>query len=110
LAGFRIPVYILPNAFDHASEFGRDSHLSLFPPNKAREQLPVVTLMLPIVTKAIEQRCRSASEKCGSLYHLYQPKHGISFKEAKEVVNARNMDVIEDEQGSFAKMRINVIV
>jgi hypothetical protein len=57
-------------------------------------------LKRPAIPEGIEGRCSGAPEKSRSLDDSDQPEHFIRTEKAEEIVNASNVDVIENQKGS----------
>ena len=65
---------------------------------------------MPAVPYRIEGRSVSPGEKCRGLYDLVQTEHLITAQEVEQVINAADMNIIQDEQRPGFKMWVQAVV
>src|SRR5487761_291008 len=81
-----------------------------FSPHGATQDLAIVSLQPPFISERIECWSRRSAEKGRHPGDLNELKHLIILEKNEEVMNAADMDIIDDEQCVFFKMWINIVI
>lgn len=65
---------------------------------------------MPTVPCGIKRWSLCSDEERGRTNDLLEPKHGVRAQKLEEVVNAPNLDVVQNQQRSCVEMRIEKVV
>src|SRR2546426_667143 len=77
----------------------RDRFPQSLEPDIAHQKPPVVTLPLPSVAEWIKDRRRGSLEESSPIHDLQQLKHLVRLQKAVELMDAWEVDIVENEQG-----------
>src|SRR5213593_1654497 len=76
----------------------RDRFPQSLEPDIAHQKPPVVALPLPSVAEGIKDRRRGSLEESSPIHDLQQLKHLIGCEKTVELIDAREVDIVENEQ------------
>lgn len=92
------------------TEAGWDQVSSRLPPDISRQGLCVVGLLLPSVSQGVEERRGGTAEKSRAADQIHEIEHRIAAQEFVEVMDAADMNVVQNQKSVGIEMQVEEVV